>query len=267
MKISIVTPSFNQGHFIGETIESVIAQKGDFEIEYIVMDGGSTDDTVKILKQYEQRVKGGEFKGGNRGVRFFWSSKKDKGQSDAINKGLKRATGDILAYINSDDIYLDGVFAKVVSGFRKNSKRVWLTGKCKIINEDSKEIRKGITAYKNFFLKRYSYKKLLVLNFISQPATFWRKTATDKIALFNEKEHLVMDYEYWLKLGKLSDIIYLNEYLAGFRSYAQNKSTLRFSEQFADEYRVASQNTKSWPLIAAHKVHAKAICAAYKILS
>ena len=129
------------------------------------------------------------------------------------------------------------------------------------------EIRKSITAYKNFFLRRYSFTKLLVLNFVSQPATFWKKSAMEKIGLFDESEHLVMDYEFWMRIGKLSKMIYVDKYLAGFRSYAANKSTLGFQKQFADEYRVSKQNTKNIFLIFAHKIHAKLICFSYKIIA
>src|SRR5438132_1158551 len=94
LKISVVTPSYNQGHFLRETIESVLGQQGDFNLEYIVMDGASSDDTVAILKSYGQRIQ--------------WKSEKDNGQTAAINEGFKRATGDVIAWINADDVYLPG---------------------------------------------------------------------------------------------------------------------------------------------------------------
>jgi len=267
MKFTIITPSFNQAGFIGRTIDSVLKQKGSFEIEYFVMDGGSKDDTVKILKKFEGKVKRGEYKKFNKNLTFGWISEKDKGQSDAINKGLRKATGEIIAYINSDDIYYPDAFAAVMEGFRNNPQKIWLSGKCRIINEDDQEIRKKITAYKNFFLKRYSYNKLLILNFVSQPATFWRQSAQKKVGVFNENEHLVMDYDYWMKIGKLSDMIYINSYLSGFRSYVDNKSSRGFVRQFADEYRVATGNTGNWLLLVLHKIHAKLICLAYKVIS
>jgi glycosyltransferase involved in cell wall biosynthesis len=150
MKISIITPSYNQAEFIERTIQSIFSQNYP-DIEYIVMDGGSTDGTVKILKKYSDQI--------------IWKSEKDNGQSDAINKGLKIATGEIVAYLNSDDTYEPGTLKKVADFFQKNPEKKWVYGKCKIINKKDQEIRKWITAYKNLLLKNYSYSKLLSENF------------------------------------------------------------------------------------------------------
>ena len=121
MKISIITPSYNQAQFIERTILSVLNQ--DYkDIEYIIMDGGSTDGTVEILKKYSDHI--------------IWKSEKDNGQSDAINKGLKMATGDIVAYLNSDDTYQPGAFKEVATFFEKNPDKKWVYGKCLIINEN-----------------------------------------------------------------------------------------------------------------------------------
>ena len=124
-KISVITPTLNQGKFIEKTINSVIGQ--DYpDLEYIVMDGGSTDNTLEILRRYGGRLK--------------FTSSKDKGQSDAINKGLKKSSGDILCYLNSDDVLAPGALFKVGEYFNENRNAMWLTGKCRVVDEEGREV-------------------------------------------------------------------------------------------------------------------------------
>jgi GT2 family glycosyltransferase len=224
MKLTIVTPSYNQAPFIERTIASVLHQ--DYpSVEYIVMDGGSTDGTVEILERYSDRV--------------IWTSEKDGGQSDAINKGLRLATGDVVAFLNSDDTYAPGALRKVASYFSQNPATQWAYGKCRIIDEHDREIRRPITLYKNLLLRKYSYRKLLAENFISQPATFWRREVHDEVGYLNEDEHYVMDYEFWLRLGRQYPAGVIGEYLASFRMYDSSKSGSLSNPQFSDELRVA----------------------------
>lgn len=256
MKISIVTPSYNQAQFLPITIQSVLSQVGDFQLEYIIIDGASTDGSVDIIKQYASRDK-----------RIQWLSEPDNGQSHAINKGLHMATGDIVAYLNSDDIYQPGALQSATQAFEHNPEANWLYGKCTIINEHGTEIRKAITKYKNMLLRRYSYNKLLVVNYISQPAVFWKKELLATVGYINEAEHLVMDYEYWCRLGKEHAPFVLPQYLAGFRSYATNKSSQGFVEQFKRETEVAAQYSSSGVINALHVIHAGLIIALYKVMN
>lgn len=251
LKISIITPSFNQGHFIKQTIDSILNQ-GYPELEYIVMDGGSTDATVDILKSY--------------GDKIYWRSEKDAGQSDAINKGLKIATGDILAYLNSDDLYTNNCLFEVNKFFLKNREINWAYGKCRIIDEHNHEVRKSITAYKNLLMRRYSYNKLLSVNFINQPATFWRKKVRNTFGFFNTDEHLVMDYEYWLRIGKKCRAGFINTYLADFRIYSQSKSFKNYKKQFIDELRVARAHTDNKLAILLHYLNYISIITGYNFL-
>jgi glycosyltransferase involved in cell wall biosynthesis len=226
VKISIIIPSYNASEFIEKTIQSILGQ--DYpEVECIVIDGGSTDGTLDILEKYEGKI--------------IWTSEKDKGESDAINKGLRLASGDIVAYIDADDVYENGCFQKVANFFEKNPRVKWVCGKCKIINENGLEIRKPITSFKNFWLKRYSYKKLLVMNFIPQPAVFWRKELTNEIGLFNVTEHFVMDREYWFRAGTKYNLGFIDHYVASWRMHPRSKSVLYFFREAKDSLRIANK--------------------------
>lgn len=267
MKISIVTPSFNQAKFITQTIESVVTQSGDFEIEYFVMDGGSQDGTVQILKNYEQRFRDGEFANL---VKFEWVSQADRGQSDAINQALQKASGEIVGYLNSDDLYEPNALNQITKFFQNCPDAVWATGKCNIINEVDQEICRGITLYKNVWLYFLNYFWLLVLNPISQPATFWKRSLHRQLGYFDEAESLVMDYEFWLRLARGYPIYFLPRPLAKFRWHTHSKGTTKFAEQFEREYLVAWQyaRTTHYSLVTSllHKIHQTLIIACYNIL-
>jgi len=250
-KISIITPSYNQAEFIERTIESVLSQ--DYpNFEYIVMDGGSTDGTVEILKKY--------------GKKIIWRSEKDKGQGDAINKGLRLAKGEILTYLNSDDTYEPDTLKAVGEFFLKNPDKMWVFGKCRIVDEDDEEIRRFVTLYKNFWLVRYNYKSLLVLDYISQPAVFWRKEAYEKIGEFNIKEFWELDYDYWLRLGRQYEPGFINKYLANFRVHKKAKTSQDIGH-FLEEVEVAKRYTNNPILIGLHYLNFLSIVLGYTILS
>jgi FkbM family methyltransferase len=252
MKISIITPSYNQAPFIERTILSVLNQNYP-DLEYIVMDGGSTDGTVEILKKYSDRI--------------LWKSEKDNGQSDAINKGIKIATGDIIAYLNSDDTYGPDALAAIAQFFKKNPTQKWAYGKCRIIDAKDREIRKPITFYKNFLLKKYSYAKLLSENFISQPATFWKREIHEEIGYFNESEHYCMDYEFWLRIGQKYPAGIIDAYLANFRYYPNSKSGEVNKKQFQDELRLAIKFGAKYPLATLlHRFNYYKITFLYRLL-
>jgi glycosyltransferase involved in cell wall biosynthesis len=126
--VSIVTPSFNQGVFIEETIASVLSQQGDFYLDYIIMDGGSTDDSVEIIKKYDRLLREGSWPVACRGIAYRWTSGKDAGQADAINKGFAIAAGEILGWLNSDDTYLPGAVATAVDYFAAHPDNVMVYG-------------------------------------------------------------------------------------------------------------------------------------------
>lgn len=250
-KISIITPSFNQGHFIKETIESVLNQNYP-NLEYLVMDGGSTDDTVKILKTY--------------GNKISWVSKKDKGQTDAINKGIQKSTGDILAYINSDDVMLPNTLHTIAEYFNDNLDAQWLTGDYFIIDANGNKIQSFVANYKKM-LRMFPNKHVLsIANFIIQPSTFWRRTLTDEIGLFREDLTYVMDFEYWMRAIQKYPLHILPNHFSLFRIHGNSKGGTLYEKQFAQEHEIVLEYVKI-PLIRfIHKLHASLIILAYKVI-
>ena len=223
-KVSIATPSYNQAGYIEQTIKSVLSQKGDFELEYIIMDGGSTDRSVAIIKKYAEKHP----------CAIKWVSEKDKGQADAINKGWKMATGDIVAYLNSDDMYEPGAIQHAVRFLEKKPDVDWVYGQCRIVDEKGKEIRRFIKWYRHLLGRNYSYDKLLKENFIAQPSVFLRKKVLKDCGYLDPKQHLIMDYEYWLRIGKKHKGAFINAPIAKFRFYRQSKSGSMFVKRFRD---------------------------------
>jgi glycosyltransferase involved in cell wall biosynthesis len=249
-RITVITPSYNQGNFIERTIRSVVEQKYP-NLEYIIVDGGSTDDTLDILKQYESQL--------------TWISEKDEGQADAINKGIRMSTGEVLTYLNSDDLHERNTLWKVSEYFLGNPSVRWLIGRCRIIDENDQEIRKMITRYKNILLSHLSYNMLLITNPISQPATFWRRSVVDEIGLFDVNEHLVLDYEYWLRIGRKYKPSIVNDYLAQFRVHRQSKTRTTFFDNFRQELLVAKKYSSSRVIHALHYVNYISIYASYAL--
>ena len=205
-KVSIVTPSYNQAEFIEETIRSVLLQNYP-DIEYIVIDGGSTDGSVDIIRKYEPWLS-------------YWTSEPDRGQSHAINKGWRRSNGDIIAWLNSDDLYEASAIHKVVEFFQSNKDVDMVYGDCLVIDE--KGGLEGKSPCMEFSLEA------LVCNtwFVAQPATFIRRSVLDTVGLINENLNLVMDWEFWLRIA-LNEfkISYFPETLASYRKYKNAKTS------------------------------------------
>lgn len=239
-RISIVTPSLNQDRFIERTIRSVLNQEYP-DLEYIVVDGGSSDETVNLLKQFGNKIQ--------------WISEKDRGQSHAINKGLARCTGDICGFLNADDLYEAGALRRVGGYFSEHPEGVWMTGRCRIIDSDDREIRRPITAYKNFWLRLGSYRVLNVLNYISQPATFWRRRLMDEEGFFREDLFYGMDYDFWLRIGKKHPLGTIPRYLASFRVHASSKTGATAFRQFDELWEIVKCHCESRFLLGLHRWH------------
>ncbi len=223
--VTVVTPSYQQGRFLRACIESVMSQ--DYpRVEYMVLDGGSKDESVEVLKSY--------------GERFFWQSQPDGGQTQAINAGLARARGSILAYLNSDDVLLPGALARVADAFGRYPSADLIYGDADYIDEEGRVIRPYPT-------HPYDLERLKGLCFICQPAAFWTRKAWDRYGKFDETFNLAMDYEYWQRIAAGRGFIqYLPEKLACSRDYATTKTRGQRLKVYEDIF--ASQR-KHWNCI------------------
>lgn len=177
--VSIITPSYNQGKFIGSTIESVLSQRIP-HLQYLVVDAKSTDDTITILNKYNGQIE--------------WISERDNGQADALNKGFQKALGDIIGWINSDDIYFPGVLSTVLDFFKKTPDVDVLYGNACHIDDKNQILGKYPT-------ETWSLKNLMDHCYISQPSVFFRKRVFEKCGYLDVNLHFCMDYEYWLRLA------------------------------------------------------------------
>jgi glycosyltransferase involved in cell wall biosynthesis len=255
VRITVVTPTLNQSRFIERTLRSVLDQRGAFELEYLVQDGGSTDGTLELLHDHP-------------GV-LDWRSEPDAGQADALNKALQRATGDVVGWVNSDDLLRPGALERVARAFQERPGVVWLHGGCDIVDEEDRPIRRWIAGYKAYRCRRYSRRALLLENFVSQMTVFWRREAMDATGYLDPSLHLSFDYEYWLRLAALGDPVYLPEPLAAFRWYRTSKSGANFVRQLLEEdqevFRRHAPPDDGW-LRLRKRLRSAEIVAAYQVL-
>ena len=202
--VTIVTPSYNHGRFIRATIESVLSQ--DYpNIEYIVMDGGSTDETASVVKDYASRLK--------------WISEKDRGQSHAINKGFQMARGPIVSWLNSDDLILPGAVRKAVNGFQQNPGAGAVYGEGYLID------REGNTTGRFPFTEPFNLWKLVhLLDYVLQQTLYFRRSVIEQLGYLREDLHYVMDWEMLIRIGKRYPLHYIPEHMGSLREYAEAKS-------------------------------------------
>lgn len=221
-KISVITPSYNQGHFLEQTIVSVLGQQYP-NLEFIIIDGGSTDNSVEIIKKYEQYV-------------TYWITKKDNGQASAINEGFAKATGDVLCWLNSDDMYIPGALLKVGSFFINRLEPTILFGNCLHFHEENVKTRGSDVAQAH---------KTLCLNlcdYIIQPSTFWNRSVWEKVGILNEYLNYAFDWEWFLR-AKANNIAFCpqKEYLSLYRihdAHKSNNGSYERTSEIADLYEI-----------------------------
>ena len=206
-RFSVIVPSFQQGEFLERTLQSILNQDcGDVEI--IVQDGGSSDRSVEILKRYAERIQ--------------WESKRDNGQSAAINEGMGKVTGEFLCYLNSDDMFCAGALRRVRDFFALHPEAEIVYGRADFVDEQDEVIG-------SYPVEPWNYARLLETCFICQPACFWRRSVFERFGPFDETLHYAMDYEYWLRAGATTTFHFLPETLAASRCHPRAKAFDRSS--------------------------------------
>jgi len=235
-KITVVTPNFNQGEFIERTICSILNQ-GYPNLEYIIIDGGSTDISVEIIKKYETQLN-------------YWVSEKDRGMYDAINKGFARSSGDIMCWINSDDTHSDRSLFKVAKLFNAHPKVEWLMGYPTLINEKDEVIWQGQDAqiYNPYFF--YLHNHARNFSFIQQESTFWRRSLWEEAGgALNLDYSLAGDFDLWMRFFRFAKLYFTRQELSAFRRRDGQKSEDTTS-YIAQANQAVLQNQKQLPLKA-----------------
>ncbi|MEB3294222.1 MAG: glycosyltransferase family 2 protein [Synechococcales bacterium] len=208
MKFTIVTPSYNKGAFIDRTIQSVLTQEDSaVELDYLILDNCSTDQTEDVLRQYESLPQ----------VRIF--RRRDRSQADAINNGWLQGQGEILAWLNADDVYLESALTQVADYFQTHPEVMALYGEAVYLDEWD-QVLKPVTN-----IRDYSPQNLLSHDFITQPATFLRREVFEQVGLLNIHYRYVFDWDYWIRVSQQYEFIRVPYYLAGYRVTGENLTT------------------------------------------
>ncbi|OGM13507.1 hypothetical protein A3A76_03730 [Candidatus Woesebacteria bacterium RIFCSPLOWO2_01_FULL_39_23] len=243
-KISIVIPSYNKVKYIGETLESIIRQNYP-NLEVIIQDPGSTDGSLEIIRTYEKKY--------HNVIKLY--KEKDDGQLDAINKGLSKAKGELLAFINADDVYEKGSLRIVGEYFRTNPNTIWLAGRGRVIDGGGREITRHITTYKNLLLMINYYPLLLMVNYLMQPSVFMSTKVFEKYGLFRGNTRFIMEYELWLRVGRSKMPAVINKYLSSFRIPERSFSKDEFDKTLSEDWKIVKLHTNNPFVLALHFIH------------
>ncbi|MFW5691177.1 MAG: glycosyltransferase [Chloroflexota bacterium] len=237
-RVSIVTPSYNQGQFIGETIESVLGQ--DYpDLEYLIIDGGSTDQTVEILRQYDDDP------------RVTWVSEPDKGMANAINKGFAMSTGTVMGWLNSDDIYLGQVVRDTVDYFNAHPDIDLVYGDAVYTHPDGTPTGKRQVGQPFNFLNTLAYS-----NSVPQPGTFWRRELWVQAGPLREDLHMALDGEYWLRMSRYGRLRYIPGDRATYRLHDESKTMSQELKSWAERERLAHEmlaDPAQYPQVAGNR--------------
>lgn len=238
-------PCLNAAGTVRRSVQSVLATEG---VELVVQDGGSTDGTQTLVDGVE---------------RVSLESAPDDGLSDAFNRGASRAAGDVLGWLNADDVYLPGALERVQAEFERDPALEWLTGSCLIVDGRGEEIRRGVTRYKDALLRRYTLPLHLTHNFVSAPATFFRRAAFERVGGMDTTLRYSMDYDLYLRLGRTSAPRVLDVPLAAFTMTEGTLSMTGFERQFVEHREVARRHGGGLP-VAANALLSRGIVLAYR---
>jgi GT2 family glycosyltransferase len=244
--VSIVTPSFNQARYLEETLRSVLDQ--DYpNLEYIVVDGASTDGSVEIIRKYADKL-------------AWWVSEQDSGQAEAINKGLSHATGEIVAWLNSDDYYLPGAIAAVVSAFEENPDAVLIYADMLAVDEHGETINA-------LHYQQMGLEDLLCFQIIGQPAVFFRREALEKAGVLDPSYHFLLDHHLWLRIALQGRILHVDETWATARYHAEAKNRARAAEFGHEAFRILDWAQRTQPELASvlAKVGRRARASAHRV--
>jgi glycosyltransferase involved in cell wall biosynthesis len=228
-KISIVTPSFNQAQYLEETIRSVLLQ-GYPNLEYFIIDGGSTDGSVEIIKKYEPWL-------------TYWVSEPDRGQSHAINKGWQHSTGEILGWLNSDDMLYPEALKQVAQAFKENPDAGLIHGKVITINESGAPI--GTLTGGNLLLHESITTSV---NPVAQPAAYITRTALNKVGVLDENLHVAMDWDLWIRIASNFPTVHMNKSWAYFRIWPDAKGSTLTLQAYTEHLAAVKKLFKKTPI-------------------
>jgi glycosyltransferase involved in cell wall biosynthesis len=257
MKFSVITPNRNGARFLEESLRSVLAQRAPgIEIELIVLDAGSSDGSLEILRRHGPEL-----------ARLVVEP--DHGPASAINKGFALATGDIVSWLNADDRYRPGAFQRVAEVVRHDDEHALWFGHCRIIDQRGKEIRKAITGFKKLFYPISSRFTLQCINYVSQPAVFFRRSSVRATGPLREDLSCAWDYDFILRLWQEGGARYIPGVpLADFRWHRSSISARQYPLQFKEEYEAAREDAGPLSTQAIiHWVVRWAIVGSYRVIT
>jgi glycosyltransferase involved in cell wall biosynthesis len=238
--VSIVTPSYNQAAFLEKTMRSVLEQ--DYPaIEYMVVDGGSKDDSVNNIKKFSGQL-------------AWWVSEKDSGQAEAINKGLSRAKGEFVAWLNSDDYLMPGAVASAVNALQNNPASSFVYGNVRVVAPDQ-------TILNQLTYKDWQLKDLMTFHIIGQPAVFMRRSALEKTGFLDPSYHFLLDHHLWIRLASTGEMTYVPKLWASAH-YHEDCKNLKHAAEFGKEaLRIVEWMPTQPALLGTYKLHQKEILA------